>query len=121
MVSKGAEEYAEKQGCEMARTSYFKTDKRWESLKRAKEKAASLGSLNNLSVSDNKFGTVGAVALDKEGHITAGTSTGGMTNKKYNRIGDSPIIGAGTYANDTCNLKIMKTTINIVKIKIHFT
>ena len=50
--------------------------------------------------SDYKYGTVGCVVLDKEGHLAAGTSTGGMTNKKYNRIGDAPIIGAGTYADD---------------------
>jgi beta-aspartyl-peptidase (threonine type) len=50
----------------------------------------------------NRFGTVGAVALDKDGNLAAGTSTGGMTNKKYGRVGDAPIIGAGTYANEMC-------------------
>jgi beta-aspartyl-peptidase (threonine type) len=61
-------------------------------------------SQRNISAGDEKkFGTVGAVALDKDGHLAAGTSTGGMTNKKFGRVGDSPIIGAGTYANDnTC-------------------
>lgn len=55
------------------------------------------------AVGEKKFGTVGAVALDKYGNLAAGTSTGGMTNKKYGRIGDSPIVGAGCYANNkTC-------------------
>ena len=56
-------------------------------------------------IKDSKFGTVGCVALDKDGNITAGTSTGGMTNKRWNRIGDAPIIGSGTYANNaTCGV-----------------
>jgi beta-aspartyl-peptidase (threonine type) len=59
---------------------------------------------------DHKYGTVGAVAIDKEGNIAAGTSTGGMTNKKYGRVGDVPIIGAGTYANNlTCGISATGT------------
>jgi len=65
-------------------------------------------STKNLSINyvdEHKYGTVGAVAIDKNGNIAAATSTGGMTNKKFNRIGDSPIIGAGTYANNaTCGI-----------------
>ena len=69
---------------------------------KAKEKQTGL-QVDPTVQEDHKFGTVGCVALDKAGNIAAGTSTGGMTNKRYNRIGDSPIIGAGTYANNnTC-------------------
>ena len=75
---------------------YFITETRLKSLLNAKKRD---------SIKDNKFGTVGCVAIDKFGNITSGTSTGGMTNKKWNRIGDVPIIGAGTYANNnTCLL-----------------
>lgn len=102
LVGKGAEEFAEEQGLELVDPKYFHTEKRWKSLQKVKEKAdKSTGYL--MSTPDHKFGTVGCVALDKAGNLAAGTSTGGMTNKKYNRIGDSPIIGAGTYANNaTC-------------------
>ncbi|MCD6597456.1 MAG: isoaspartyl peptidase/L-asparaginase [Bacteroidales bacterium] len=85
----GALEFAREQGLEIVDSSYFFTERRWKSLQKA--------------LKDKKFGTVGCVALDKEGNLFAGTSTGGMTNKQYGRIGDSPIIGAGTYANNnTC-------------------
>jgi beta-aspartyl-peptidase (threonine type) len=104
MVGAGAEKFAKEAGLEIVDPSYFRTQSRWNELQQAlKEDAASasnppekLGTRNR----DYKFGTVGAVALDKAGNLTAGTSTGGMTNKKYGRIGDSPIIGAGTYANN---------------------
>lgn len=104
MVGKGAEEFSEKQGLETTDPAYFKTDRRWNSLQKILEKEKSLG-MDITALADSKYGTVGAVALDKSGNIVAGTSTGGMTNKKYNRIGDSPIIGAGTYANNnTCGV-----------------
>ncbi|MBN1115730.1 MAG: isoaspartyl peptidase/L-asparaginase [Bacteroidales bacterium] len=95
LSGKGAEEFAKKKGLEIVDPKYFYTEKRHEQLKRMlnseKEQA------------DSKFGTVGAVALDIYGNLAAGTSTGGMTNKRYGRIGDSPLIGAGTYAdNNTC-------------------
>jgi len=90
----GAEEFARSRNIVMVDTAYFSTPSRLESLKRAQNKTALL------DWEDHKFGTVGCVALDKEGNIVAGTSTGGMTNKRWNRIGDSPIIGAGTYANN---------------------
>ncbi|MEL6925401.1 MAG: isoaspartyl peptidase/L-asparaginase [Bacteroidota bacterium] len=97
----GAEAFAKSQGIEQVDPSYFHTDSRWESLQRAKAKEMQTGYLSGNP--DYKFGTVGCAALDKAGNLAAGTSTGGMTNKRWNRIGDAPIIGAGTYANNnTC-------------------
>ena len=85
----GAEEFAKKENLDMVEQDYFFTEFRFNQLKKMK--------------GDSKFGTVGCVAMDKDGNLVAGTSTGGMTNKKWGRIGDSPIIGAGTYANNnTC-------------------
>lgn len=110
LVGRGAEQFAKEAGLEIVDPSYFRTQERWDGLQKAlradsiKSKldhsyqpAGKLG-IENI---DNKFGTVGAVALDKAGNLAAGTSTGGMTNKKYGRVGDAPIIGAGTYANNT--------------------
>ncbi|HEY0743271.1 MAG TPA: isoaspartyl peptidase/L-asparaginase [Chryseosolibacter sp.] len=106
MAGKGAEKFAQEQGLEIVDPSYFFDSLRWEQLQRVKGK--DLGrEANNIDpyIKDKKFGTVGAVALDKNGNIAAGTSTGGMTNKKYGRVGDAPIIGAGTYANNaTCGV-----------------
>ncbi len=108
MIGKGAEEFAEKQGLEIVAPSYFKTEERWKSLQKVLEKDKEKTELDHdtktqayvpFNFIDEKFGTVGAVALDHQGHISAGTSTGGMTNKRFGRVGDSPIIGAGTYAN----------------------
>lgn len=109
MVGQGAEKFAKEAGLTLVDPSYFRTEERWKGLQKAIEedstksvldhgnrKAALMGIKNR----DNKFGTVGAVALDKKGNLAAGTSTGGMTNKKYGRVGDAPIIGAGTYANN---------------------
>lgn len=102
LVREGAEAFAKKVGLEIVDPSYFYTERRWESLQRAKTKEAGTGEVDLFS-EDYKFGTVGCVALDQNGNLAAGTSTGGMTNKRWNRIGDSPIIGAGTYANNnTC-------------------
>ena len=114
MIGDGAEKFAKEQNIELVEAKYFWTQDRWDSLQRIlkqeKEKAAETpaakpkGMSQNLAqLPYNKFGTVGAVALDKDGNLAAGTSTGGMTNKKYGRVGDAPIIGAGTYANnDSC-------------------
>ncbi|WP_234111021.1 isoaspartyl peptidase/L-asparaginase family protein [Chryseobacterium sp. R2A-55] len=105
LAGTGAELFAKEQGLEIVDPKYFWTKDRWDGLQRAKQKEieknkkTSQNSLPDSYSIDQKFGTVGAVALDKNGNITAGTSTGGMTNKKFGRIGDSPIIGAGTYAN----------------------
>ncbi|MET0466746.1 MAG: isoaspartyl peptidase/L-asparaginase [Chitinophagaceae bacterium] len=113
MAGAGAEKFAAQQGLEIVDPSYFFTEERWKGLQRAKQ----LDSLEQLKKTDSlskknaallkqpenrdyKYGTVGAVALDKHGNLAAATSTGGMTNKKYGRIGDAPIIGAGTYANN---------------------
>jgi len=104
MVGKGAEAFAASVGLETVDPKYFYTERRWNSLQKILEKEKSLG-YNTTDLPDSKFGTVGVVALDKKGNIVAGTSTGGMTNKKYDRIGDSPVIGAGTYANNnTCGV-----------------
>jgi beta-aspartyl-peptidase (threonine type) len=98
----GASEFAREQGLEMVDTSWFFTEKSFKSLQKALDQEKSL-SQEPAPLPDYKFGTVGCVALDKDGNLAAGTSTGGMTNKRYGRIGDSPIIGAGTYANNkTC-------------------
>jgi beta-aspartyl-peptidase (threonine type) len=109
MSGKGAEMFAEQQGLEMVDPSYFYNEKRHQQLLRIKEKEKAALDVDTKSAqsdpyaNDYKFGTVGAVALDKNGNLAAGTSTGGMTNKRFGRIGDSPIIGAGTYAdNKTC-------------------
>lgn len=94
LIGKGASLFAKSQGAEIVDSNYFFTDKSWQSLQRALAKE---------KMKDKKMGTVGCVALDKMGNLAAGTSTGGMTNKKYGRIGDVPIIGGGTYANNnTC-------------------
>ena len=96
LSGEGAEEFAKLQGLDIINNEYFITETRLKSLLNAKKRD---------SIKDNKFGTVGCVAIDKFGNITSGTSTGGMTNKKWNRIGDVPIIGAGTYANNnTCGI-----------------
>lgn len=97
LVGKGAETFAEEQGIETVDPSYFYTESRFKSLERARA-AEQQGYLDYLP--DYKYGTVGCVVLDQEGNLAAGTSTGGMTNKRYNRIGDAPIIGAGTYADN---------------------
>ncbi len=105
MVGKGAEEFAMSVGLDTVDPSYFYTQRRWESLQRAKAREKQSGHYQVDPNPDYKFGTVGCVALDKDGNIAAGTSTGGMTNKRWGRIGDSPIIGAGTFAdNNTCGV-----------------
>ena len=104
LAGRGAELFAKSQGLELVDSSYFYTKKRYDQLQQVKQREIDHGSIFELK-EKYKFGTVGAVALDQEGNIAAGTSTGGMTNKKYGRIGDSPIIGAGTYANNaTCGI-----------------
>lgn len=106
LSGKGASAFAQTRGLEMVDATYFRTEKSYQSLQRAKrKKTAQNTSSYNPDFRADKFGTVGCVAIDQQGNITAGTSTGGMTNKRWNRIGDSPIIGAGTYANNaTCGV-----------------
>ncbi|WP_235049478.1 isoaspartyl peptidase/L-asparaginase family protein [Sphingobacterium paucimobilis] len=107
MMGDGAEKFAKEQGITLVDPSYFYTQERWDALQRIRKensKAVELDHSDKQSVvkpewKDEKFGTVGCVALDSNGDLSAGTSTGGMTNKKFGRVGDSPVIGAGTYAN----------------------
>ena len=105
----GSNTFAKEQGLEIVDPSYFYTERRHKSLEKIKEKEKTeLDHDDKIAfydedIKDSKFGTVGCAALDKNGNLAAGTSTGGMTNKRWGRIGDSPIIGAGTYANNkTC-------------------
>ena len=94
LIGEGAEKFAQEHGLELVDESYFFTEARWQSLQKAKAKDL---------WEKEQHGTVGAVALDQYGNLAAATSTGGLTNKKFGRVGDSPIIGAGTYAdNATC-------------------
>ena len=116
MVGKGAEQFAKQQGLEIVDPSYFYTENRWQGLQKAKQED-SLQQTSKDTIKRThafseflysppygglvgKYGTVGAVALDQHGNLAAATSTGGMTNKKFGRVGDAPIIGAGTYANN---------------------
>jgi beta-aspartyl-peptidase (threonine type) len=101
MIGAGAETFAREVGMEFVDPGYFRTDARWQQYLKAKAEAAALKPQAMLPVK-RYFGTVGAVALDQKGHLAAGTSTGGMTLKRYGRVGDAPIIGAGTYADDRC-------------------
>src|SRR6056300_2008791 len=106
LSGQGADQFAAEQGLEIVAPEYFYTDRRINALKRVKEaenKEQETTLLEQQFVKNQRYGTVGCAALDKNGNLSAGTSTGGMTNKKWNRIGDAPIIGAGTYANNaTC-------------------
>ncbi len=101
MAGRGAEDFAKLNGLTLVDPAYFRTEKRWQQLQKAlaEDKA---GIAHSDPETAKHFGTVGAVALDKAGHLAAGTSTGGMTNKRFGRIGDSPVIGAGTYADANC-------------------
>ncbi|GGA33845.1 beta-aspartyl-peptidase [Kroppenstedtia guangzhouensis] len=90
LAGDAADQFGEKHGAQMVTQDYYFTEKRWESLLAAKKRGAGAGG----------HGTVGAVALDRKGNLAAATSTGGLTNKAVGRVGDSPIIGAGTYANN---------------------
>ncbi|WP_232326072.1 isoaspartyl peptidase/L-asparaginase family protein [Spirosoma montaniterrae] len=129
MIGPGAEAFAKAQGMELVDPKYFYTETRWQGLQKALQEekvqldhteapakpanapkarnaeSPKTGAILNETIftEGNKFGTVGCVALDQYGNLAAGTSTGGMTNKRYGRVGDAPIIGAGTYANNaTC-------------------
>jgi len=95
LAGTGAEEFASSQGFVFVPNSYFSTPERWQQLERIRS-----GEVGLSGHTISHVGTVGAVALDSFGHLAAATSTGGMTGKRFQRIGDSPIIGAGTYADD---------------------
>ncbi len=114
LSGEGAETFLRQFDLDFVETSYFDTEKRYQQLQKAQDKEkvsldhSSL--LNPEGIDDHKYGTVGCVALDAMGNLAAGTSTGGMTNKKFGRIGDSPIIGAGNYANNkTCGISCTGT------------
>jgi L-asparaginase / beta-aspartyl-peptidase len=95
----GADQFAIEEGLDTVPNSYFFTERRWEAIEKIRaEERNKAGQIKDPA--DSKFGTVGCAALDQNGNIAAGTSTGGMTNKRWGRIGDSPIIGAGTYADN---------------------
>jgi L-asparaginase / beta-aspartyl-peptidase len=106
LAGEGAEEFALSQGVVLVPESYFITPARLRELEEAKRTAAEHAPNAPLPLrpasAPKGMGTVGALALDAEGHLAAGTSTGGLTNKAYGRIGDTPIVGAGTYANESC-------------------
>ena len=98
LSSSGAEQFAQEQGLALVDASYFSTEERRQQLERVLDSAQAVLDHEGGST-DDKFGTVGAVALDQHGELAAGSSTGGMTNKRFGRIGDTPIIGAGTFAD----------------------
>ena len=111
LMGQGAEAFARSQGLDLEGPEYFHTEHRWQQLQTALAQnqvtldhdgppASAMNPMNPTDPADRKFGTVGAVALDAQGHLAAATSTGGMTNKMFGRVGDSPLIGAGTYACD---------------------
>ena len=100
LSSDGADDFAIQMGLDTVPNSYFITDRRLRSVRKAKKD--DMVSFEDDFIKDSKYGTVGCVAIDKMGNISSGTSTGGTTNKKWGRIGDVPIIGAGTYANNDC-------------------
>jgi L-asparaginase / beta-aspartyl-peptidase len=125
MIGRGAEEFARAQGLEIVPQSYFRTEARWQALQEAQSRERRTevpppeedsddpiepGSpppthgAGWASPNTHRFGTVGAVALDQRGRLAVATSTGGMTNKRWGRVGDVPIIGAGTYANRNCGV-----------------
>ncbi len=96
LAGEGAEEFALEQGVKLVPGSYFHTERRWKQLEDAQRDDRTAATDSDIGY----FGTVGAVARDRHGNLAAATSTGGMTNKRWGRIGDSPIIGAGTYADN---------------------
>lgn len=100
LIGEGAESFGRTAGVDFVEPDYFRTEHRWQQLQDARDREAS----NIAPPREYAYGTVGAVALDAEGRIAAATSTGGMTNKRWGRVGDAPIIGAGTYANAQCGV-----------------
>jgi len=119
MAGRGAEAFAAAHGLETVPQSYYRTEARWEALQRARAaeerteqppvgqgggRGGEDSGIRTSSPNVHRFGTVGAVALDRRGRLAAATSTGGMTNKRWGRIGDVPVIGAGTYANPSCGV-----------------
>ncbi|HEX4911693.1 MAG TPA: isoaspartyl peptidase/L-asparaginase [Permianibacter sp.] len=115
LIGDGAEAFARTQKVELVEPAYFHTERRWQQLQKLLQQDKDATGLSEdadqtkgrkqsyrFSEQENRFGTVGAVALDRSGRLAAATSTGGMTNKRWGRVGDAPVIGAGTYANAFC-------------------
>jgi beta-aspartyl-peptidase (threonine type) len=104
MIGAGAERFAREQGLDIVSPRYFRTAERWQQFQdaRRKAKADRASTSATLLPATAYYGTVGAVALDRQGHLAAATSTGGMTMKRYGRVGDVPVIGGGTWADDRC-------------------
>jgi beta-aspartyl-peptidase (threonine type) len=100
LIGEGAERFARERGIEQVDAAYFRTEQRWKQLQGVLERERAQASIEPSTY----FGTVGAVALDQSGRLAAATSTGGMVNKRWGRVGDAPIIGAGTYADDGCGV-----------------
>jgi len=100
LIGEGAERFAASIGMQPVDPSYFRTEARWKQLEAARARESSQSDAR--PPAGAYFGTVGAVALDRQGRLAAATSTGGMTNKRWGRVGDAPIIGAGNYADDGC-------------------
>lgn len=105
LIGDGAETFGESVGIEFVDPSYFRTEHRWQQLQDAKARDAAQAALPR----SYYYGTVGAVALDVEGRIATATSTGGTTNKRWGRVGDTPVIGAGTYAGARCGVSATGT------------
>jgi beta-aspartyl-peptidase (threonine type) len=124
LSAKGAEKFAKENNIEIVDTSYFFYQSRWDEFIKIRDSKkvkldndSSTGMLDPFNSSIDKYGTVGCVVLDRYGNLAAGTSTGGIVNKDYNRIGDSPIIGAGTYANNkTCAISCTGHGEDFIKI-----
>jgi len=108
LIGKGAEQFAREQGLERVRPGYFRTEDRWQQFQdairreRSMRSSAPAAAVSGTTPSSAYYGTVGAVALDRHGHLAAATSTGGMTLKRYGRVGDVPVIGGGTWAETRC-------------------
>jgi beta-aspartyl-peptidase (threonine type) len=102
MIGEGAEKFAKSVGIEFVDPSYFRTEARWQELLKARELEKEKAQAGLPLPPSAYYGTVGAVARDQQGHLAAATSTGGMTNKRFGRVGDVPIIGAGTWADAGC-------------------
>jgi beta-aspartyl-peptidase (threonine type) len=119
LTSTGAITFAKENNIEIADDDYFRTELRYNQLLKAKNRGEAI--LDHDGLDEKKYGTVGAVALDSCGNLAAATSTGGITNKRYGRVGDTPIIGAGTYAdNDTCAISCTGKGEEFIKLNVAY-
>ena len=134
MIGEGAEVFARSVGMEIVDPSYFFTERRWGQLVTAltakglpipprptgvpPAPVAPVGGLAGIRLDDHRFGTVGVVALDQAGHIAAGTSTGGLTAKQFGRVGDAPVIGAGTWAGRGCAVSATGTGEYFIRLSV---